>query len=317
MTDNISFVVQGPVRYNLDNESQVCDTKQVLLSIRKHFPNAEIVLSTWKGTNTSNLVYDQLILSDDPGGFTHKASTINCNRMILTSTAGIKQATYDIVVKTRTDIMFVSNQLINALDLVTPLAGKYRLFSHYIVSTTLYVRNPLRLNLLFHGSDILLVGRKQDLLSYFDAAPADRTTFVNEAEETKITPEQYLLLSRIKAKTNRGFKIPYWGYINLKLFIESERFIFKNFVFIDADKLGAQFPERLYNVFMPEANYTISEAKCLNRIHSTFSGELLSLNRALNYFTKYYVPYYKAIGWRKVTSLLISKVIGIQIYKSN
>lgn len=59
-TKDISVVVQGAV----GGYTPVC-----LASVRKHLPESEIVLSTWKGSNVEGLDYDVLVLSDDPGGF--------------------------------------------------------------------------------------------------------------------------------------------------------------------------------------------------------------------------------------------------------
>ena len=55
---DISVVVQGAVNKN--------ETPKCLKSIRKFLPNAEIILSTWEGSDTKNLDYDILVLNKDP-----------------------------------------------------------------------------------------------------------------------------------------------------------------------------------------------------------------------------------------------------------
>ena len=56
---NISVVVQGPI---LPFQTAIC-----LKSIRKFLPKAEIILSTWEGSNINDLDYDVLVLNKDPG----------------------------------------------------------------------------------------------------------------------------------------------------------------------------------------------------------------------------------------------------------
>ena len=47
---DISVIVQGPINKK--------ETPKCLKSIRKFLPEAEIILSTWQGTDISNLDYD-------------------------------------------------------------------------------------------------------------------------------------------------------------------------------------------------------------------------------------------------------------------
>jgi len=57
----ISFVVQGLVTKDIN----LC-----LSSIRRYFPNSEIILSTWKNIDTKYFFdCDALILNEDPGTY--------------------------------------------------------------------------------------------------------------------------------------------------------------------------------------------------------------------------------------------------------
>ena len=57
----ISVIVQGAVDKKI--------TPKTLKSVRKYLPNAEIILSTWEGTDISGLDYDIVLLSKDPGAY--------------------------------------------------------------------------------------------------------------------------------------------------------------------------------------------------------------------------------------------------------
>lgn len=300
--EKISFVVQGPVITQSDMRLGVYSTADVLQSIRKYYPGVEIILSTWKGTETDGLSYDQLVLNEDPGGFMHNGVQVNCNRLILSAKAGIRKASNPFVVKTRTDILFKDGNLANKLKYITPVKSKYGVFQNTVLSTIYYVRDPLKLNLVFHPSDIFLVGTKEDLLSHFDVPMAMRNFYVNEDESTRIVPEQYFLVHNILTKKNIDFHIPYWGYTKLHYFIESEKYLFNNFLFFDTRELGVEFPKRLYSVFMPEANYTLSQARLLSKVYKdkVIYGPLLAFSRIIKYIMRYHAPYYRNLLWYKI-----------------
>ncbi|MGY3211432.1 hypothetical protein ACVW2L_000485 [Mucilaginibacter sp. HD30] len=305
----ISFVVQGPVIANPKKEAGVYTTAEVLESIRKHYPEAEIILSTWKGTDTSNLVYDKLVLSEDPGGFKLGGLTMNYNRLILSTKAGIEKASHRYVVKTRTDIIFTGNNLYDHLGHITPINGKYVVFNKYVLSTIYYVRNPIKLNLVFHPSDIFLMGEKDDILSHFDVPLPPREYYFNDDDTTKIVSEQYFFVHNIYRKKQLNYSIPKWGYINLKYFLASEKYLFNNFIFFDTHEMGIQFPDRLYAVFRPKSNYTLAQAKRLSKvfIDRPLYGPLVILSRATQYFVYHYMLYYPKILWHHGIKPLIGR----------
>lgn len=305
---NISFVVQGPVNKQSNKEDGVYSTAQVLASIRKWYPQAEIILSTWKDADVAGLTYDQLVLSDDPGGFLHNGVMINNNRLILSAKAGILKASNPYVVKTRTDILITNNSLQSTLKYITPIHSPYGVFTHFILSTIYYVRNPLKLNLVFHPSDIFLVGLKEDLLCLFDIPVASRDFFVNEDNSTKTTIEQHFFVSAIFKKKKMDYQVPKWGYTNRQYFAQSERFLFNNYLFFDIKDLGVEFPKRLYTAFMPNANYTLPGAKLLSAGYRTAPPLSFLLNklRTLQYVVRYYVPRYIR-QWRdKISALALT-----------
>jgi hypothetical protein len=305
-TPPLSFVVQGPI---VAEKAGNFSTREVLRSIRKHFPWAELILSTWKGAVLSDLDFDILVLSDDPGGFTHKDSMINCNRMLLSTKAGIEKANHQLIVKTRTDILFENNALLTQLKAITLIKSKYGLFERFVLSTIFYVRDPIKLNLLFHASDIFLIGTRSSLLTYFSAPQAERKMFVNPDEETRVTPEQYLMLYAIQRVKGVIYDVKYWSYVNIRYFFDSEKYIFNNFKFFSPESFGIRFQQRLYSVFKPECNYTLEQAKKLQRAHANALLRLpLSAWRGVKYFKANYIPYYKKNGWKRFPQLLLRQL---------
>jgi hypothetical protein len=299
MMEKISFVVQGPVVTNPQNEKGIYSTVEVLFSIRKYYPEAEIVLSTWKGTDMSGLVYDQLVLSEDPGGFKLGGLTMNYNRLILSTKAGIEKASNQYIVKTRTDIIFTGSNLYDQLKYITQVKSEYGVFNKYVLSTIYYVRNPIKLNLVFHPSDIFLVGEKEDILSHFNVPIAPREYYFNDNDTTKIVSEQYFFVHNIFRKKNINYNIPKWGYINLNYFLASEKYLFNNFMFFETTEMGIEFPDRLYSVYRPGSNYSLTQARRLSKIYTEqpLYSQLVIFSRAVQYFVYHYMLYYPKIFW--------------------
>ena len=85
----ISIVLQGPIYKGT--------TSRVCKRMREIFPNAEIIVSTWEGSDTSGLIYDILLENKDPGGtplmldgeLNNKTNKVD--RMILSSKNCIKK----------------------------------------------------------------------------------------------------------------------------------------------------------------------------------------------------------------------------------
>jgi hypothetical protein len=292
---NISFVVQGPILKDSDPENGAYSTYEVLKSIRKFYPTAEIVLSTWKGADLTDLDYDKALLNDDPGAIIIPdiPNPYNHNRLIVSSRNGIEQATYEVVVKTRTDIVFVNNSILNAVTAITPVDATYAIFSHYIISTNYYVRNPYRLNLTFHASDIILIGKKADLLAFFSAPVVSHAEMINKNNHIRLVAEQYLTLNSIRTQKNKNYIFNRTDPTDVRYFMESEKYLFNSFIFLSMDELGVKFPKRLLHAFMPEANYSILETKILTRKYRENDGlDLYSYWRAGQYLqhrTKFYL----------------------------
>lgn len=299
LAKNISFVVQGPILKDSNPQEGAFSTCDVLKSIRKFYPNAEVILSTWKNADLMGLDYDKVLLNNDPGSII--ISTIpnpyNHNRLIVSSRNGIEHATYDIVVKTRTDIIFTSNSILNLVQYIIPINATYAVFSNYIISTNYYVRNPFRLNLPFHASDIILIGKKSDLLVFFSAPIVSQSEMINKNKHIRLVAEQYLTLHSILAQKNKSYTFNRTDPTNVTYFMESEKYLFNSFTFLSMDELGIKFPKRLLSTFMPEANYSIFETEILTHKYRKNDGlDLYSFWRGGQYI------YYRIKSYLKLNA---------------
>lgn len=209
---DISVIVQGAINKK--------ETIKCLNSIRKFLPEAEVILSTWEGSNVSNLggLYDILLLNKDPGATRieeckHRIVYNNMNRQLLSTQEGLKKATRKYAMKLRSDLIFTSNKFLEYFDKFQERSGEYNLFERKIITSTLITRYTIksgkfyeRTLIPFHVSDWWLFGLRSDLETYFMHTPLanepDFTTYFaldgNKNKKTpygrtnfKFAPEQY------------------------------------------------------------------------------------------------------------------------------
>ena len=178
---DVSVIVQGSVNKT--------ETPKCLASIRKYLPQAEIILSTWLGTDVSTLDYDTLVLCKDPSAvlmkeFKHKEVYNNMNRQLLTTKEGLKKAKRKYAMKLRSDLILTDNKFLDYFEKFQARNGNYRLFNKKILIPALFTRFSIKsdkkisTNIPFHISDWWLFGLKEDLDIYFsDTELVDEPNF--------------------------------------------------------------------------------------------------------------------------------------------
>lgn len=220
-SQDISVVVQGAV-----NADYIYNT---LRSIRKFLPNAEIVLSTWEGTNISDLDYDILVLNKDPGAeiFTPDGKRQNQNRQILSSRNGIKKTTRKYVLKIRSDMEIKGTKFLSYFKKYNKRHQECRILKERILINSLYTRNSIwekgngvQQPYLFHPSDWMMFGLREDILNVWNIplAPEPQTSQYFAAHPdlphangclTRWHAEQYIWLAFLK---KNGVKLNYDNY---------------------------------------------------------------------------------------------------------
>ena len=154
--NELSMVVQGPCLRD-GGDLGVPPIDDALASIRRHFPGAQIVVSTWAGSDVDGLDADEIVLSADPGPFIN-----NVNRQITSTANGFAAATRPFAIKTRNDIVFHSDALARK-----PLwrAGDTLSLERRIWAESNRIETSLR---PFHPSDIIQFGTTDDLRRLWD-----------------------------------------------------------------------------------------------------------------------------------------------------
>jgi hypothetical protein len=244
---DITVVVQGAIDKNI--------TPECLLSIKKFLPESEIVLSTWNNSLVENLVYDKLILNEDPRCV--KADLVNNlnnnqNRQLISTREGLNQATRKFVLKLRTDFILTNNTFLNYWNDFPCRHKYYNIFEHRIIVSSIYSREISCYNnvpVLFHPSDFFLFGLTDDVKNYFkDTRMATNEELGNwqYLYPNKIpypnalfryAPEQFFCLSYVK-KFFPEIKYEDWSDWNETNTNLSLNILYNNFIFLDYKQSG-------------------------------------------------------------------------------
>ena len=103
-----SIVIQGPCNRSGPNPT-LDDT---LASLRRVFPGAQLIVSTWADSDTDGLDADDIVLSPDPGPLAHpRQAPCNVNRLMLSTANGLAAVTRPLCIKTRSDVTFTASTL--------------------------------------------------------------------------------------------------------------------------------------------------------------------------------------------------------------
>ncbi len=247
----LSIVVQGPV-----SRRGVGCTPDVLASLRRAFPGAELVLSTWVGTDIDGLDADVIVCSDDPG---IGARGSNVNRQVRSSMAGISAASRSYVLKTRTDILFGSGQVLDAWGKFRERAPLPTRFTQRILASSLFTRRPsLLAPWPFHVGDWVFLGLREDVRTLFDvpvqtpamADPAAEPSALHRqllrihlGEAHRAIPEQFLMHEALRANWPT-LPLRYWCDLTPQTLLATEVAFAQEFVVLDA--------ARHWNVLLPK-----------------------------------------------------------------
>ncbi|GHU00523.1 hypothetical protein FACS1894186_1260 [Alphaproteobacteria bacterium] len=254
----ISVIVQGAV----DKTTPRC-----LKSVRRHLPDAEIILSTWEGADTAGLSYDRVIFNSDPGGIKYDPyNTNNINRQLLSTQSGLAKAARPYVLKLRSDLALSGCGFLRQFDKYPAYDEKYRLFSCRLLTNLLFsikfeeAAKGKRHWLPFHVSDWWYFGRREDILKLFDVplvAEPGYTRYFETHDKPKykvevfplrlwrMSPEQYLLSSLVKKQfpSTRFEHMLDYDSDNIEM---SARIVVNNYQILSPQKSGIRILKRKY-----------------------------------------------------------------------
>lgn len=275
---DISVVVQGPVVGLPDDPSDQRLTEACLRSVRTHFPGAEIVLSTWRGTECSGLSYDILVENEDPGQLAYlvaaKANP-NINRMIASSRNGIAFATRPFVLKSRTDILFTGPQLISWWARFPKRRAGLRVFAERVIVPTVFTAQPRRRveDRLYHLSDWLQFGTRADVAAIWSCPPARELpdeprergfpSVAGDLDLSQFSAEQYIWLHCVARVTELSLAHP-WD-VPPQTLRQFEEFLANEVILVEPDQLGIRHLKYRLRLMGKLSNFTHGEWRRLYR----------------------------------------------------
>ncbi len=186
----LSFVLIG------DSNDGYC--RQSITSIRQWFPGAEILVST-SITPKDHLEWDKLILNEDPGELinTNHQGVKNLNRLIVNSYAGWEAASSEMVIRSRTDVKFFANSI---LEEYADYDNWYaeRFLPKSVVENKILIGDMFTsMGLCYHPGDWVLMAPKDTLVEYYNV-PLKGTNEISASPDHQLhRTEQYVFLANI------------------------------------------------------------------------------------------------------------------------
>jgi len=306
----ISVIIQGPLCRQLSPERNIFTC---IASIRKYLPEAEIIVSTWDHEDTSGVQAEKILRLEDPGCFVEQSGNqINTNRMLKSTLAGIQAATRPYVMKFRADHNLTSAALA-VIGLPVSEAGQQKLFDLPVTMTTLFIRNPRRVPLLFHISDLVQFGTREAMLALWDQPLLRKEdilhyrpfrnplgNFIGFSAAYRIAEQSLMLGAMQKQGINVRLNRPCQVRLgNLKLW---DCVLKRNFTVLDYDKAGVDFPERFF--IGASAAKTLYTASDIERLPLTGSWNY-RLRLAEIWFNQYVLSCLRLNWWVSLASIIL------------
>lgn len=135
-------------------------TRPAVDAVRRWLPDAQLVLSSWRGTIPSDLDVDVVVENDDPGS----PGRTNTNRMLRSAQSGLARVCRPFALKLRTDAILDGTGFLDWWGLDAPRGDELAVFSERLITMNVAVRPPWGpAGLLFHPSDCVQFGNVDDV----------------------------------------------------------------------------------------------------------------------------------------------------------
>jgi hypothetical protein len=240
----VSVVVQGPAGPHLQD---------VLGSVRRFLPAAELVLSTWRGTGGEAADVDVLVESDDPGSVPYwpgNPRPVNTNRLLRSTREGVRAAQRPHVLKLRSDTPLTGSGFLDWWGAHPRRSADLVVFRRRVLTISVATRPASMDNHLFHPSDCVQFGLREDLLHLWSTPEVDEVANTGHwlpggagAGAPPVGPplahwnEQVVWLSALR-RAGHEVDYPFYRYLRPGLAALSERALVNNFLVLDEWQFG-------------------------------------------------------------------------------
>ena len=255
-TKDISVVVQGAI--------DKINTPICLKSIRKYLPGAEIILSTWEGSDVEGLNYDILVLNEDPGsnGLIRKypfEHVNNIDRQIISSYNGAKKSSRCYILKLRSDMELKGNNFLKIYEKFYKRTDKSFFKQRILVNEHVSFEHLPALLGDWSG-----FGLREDIIEYYNIPLfADKYTYFLKDKNINLKPkfadivcrylpEQWIVMQNIYKYNKNIIFDNFYNFTQEHIRITQE-FILNNVICCE-DKLSNIYLKKFENL-LPYVNY--------------------------------------------------------------
>lgn len=304
---NLSIVIQGAVKPETDFRGY--STIDVLSSARSIYPYAEIIYSGWNGSVLPRPIYktaDRVILSEDPGplicGYGSGGPLFeNINRQIVSTVSGIEASSKSIIIKSRSDALFVGNLAASIENCIfSNSENRNRVFKRKVIVSNIYTRlfffefGGFRRS-LGHVSDLFHCGYREDILKFWKGPLLEPLEFQYSDVTDRATMEQLLfnrfLCNQAGIENRNTFLSKYetqiCGY-DFERFLE---FVRANFCPLSEKSLGIKFPRRFVRLGISKWLFEDNESIRAYGGHRGLFHKGLYITRLLAVFLEYQIKF--------------------------
>lgn len=249
-SDEISVVIQGALGGD-DLAEQVVD------SVRRELPGAEVIISTWEGQRALDVPVDQRLENADPGAAwqVHEEWPSNTNRLLVSTRAGLLAAQRPYALKLRPDTPLAGTGFLADFQGFPERSPALRLLRDRIVVINYYCWNPdSRPFGLFSVADTVGFGRTGDMRDVWDRPldpePENSTWFETHDHpdpahslwtKFRYSPEQLLWVGFLR----RHLQVPFEHFHDVMPLsrLLAELSVANNVIIVEPERFGVLIPK--------------------------------------------------------------------------
>jgi hypothetical protein len=324
-SQDITVIVRGLVVGQGEADARQHFTQRALESIRAVLPGAQVILSTWKGSNLTGLNYDEVVLSDEPEGLymlreDGSEKLIAANNQIITTRAALSYVDRPYVLSVRSDVVLEHAGFVSYFVTYNK-QPPHDVVGHRIAVLPTY--NPRRsfALFLFDVCDWFYFGTVADISDLFEIPLMSHDRHVRRVPEQlpyikdNLESEQYIWTSFLKKK---GYfdGLPSLHYLDERLLKLSEQSYARYTIMVPASRAGVvclKMPRAGYGArpWLSQGLYTFNEYKQLYNRY--VARTLIVVPNPFEVFACYLIPYLRRI--LAATSPILYKGIVNRIRK--
>lgn len=282
---DITVIVRGLVVGAEELDERKKFTKQSLMSVRKHLPGARLILSTWKGSNTEGLTYDELLLNDPPAAPTlikpdGSLKFMTGNNQIVAMRNGLLKVATPYTLTMRSDMILTGIGFIEYFLRFNKTKDSEILEKKIVVLPTYNPRRNGAFTYLFNVCDWFYFGLTGDIKKMLNIPLMSEDAMLGEKRdghyqyEKNFETEQYIWANFLKKY--QEVQLPYPTFFAKEALVASEESYARNLIFLPAQKAQVdclKMPHAGYGArpILSQGLYTFNEYKKMYKQYSADS----------------------------------------------